>query len=81
VRTKNYLEVIKAILQSRFRSVVGKILIYLIKHSRPDIANMVRELAKFIDGATLVAYREVSRVIRLGTRYSAVLFENGTKEI
>ena len=27
-------------------------LLYLVKHSRPDIANAVRELSKVADGAT-----------------------------
>jgi hypothetical protein len=37
--------------QSIYRSVVG-LLMYLTKHSRPDIANAVRELLKCMDGAT-----------------------------
>ena len=39
-------------------------LLYLIKHSRPDIANVVRELSKWMDGATLASYKEMLRVIR-----------------
>jgi hypothetical protein len=27
-------------------------LLYLVKHSRPDISNAVRELTKVLDGAT-----------------------------
>jgi hypothetical protein len=57
------LKVIKADLKSRFRSGVS-ILRCLIKHSRPDIASLVRELAKCIDGATLEAYKEMLRIIR-----------------
>jgi hypothetical protein len=37
--------------QSKYRSGVG-ILLYLIKHSRPDLANCVKELTKVLDGAT-----------------------------
>jgi hypothetical protein len=37
--------------QKIFRSGVG-MLLYLVKHSRPDIANEVRELSKVADGAT-----------------------------
>ena len=37
--------------QTVFRSGVG-MLLYLVKHSRPDIANAVRELSKVADGAT-----------------------------
>jgi hypothetical protein len=57
------LEVIKADLQSRFRSGVG-MLLYLINHSRPETANVIRELGKCINGATLAAYKKILRVIR-----------------
>jgi hypothetical protein len=60
---KSELEGIEADMQSRYRSGVGTLL-YLIKHSRPDIANVVRELSKCMDGATLAASREMLRVIR-----------------
>jgi hypothetical protein len=63
VRPTNQLEGIKADLQSKFRSGVG-MLIYLIKHSRPNIATVVRELAKCMNGATLATYKEMFRVIR-----------------
>ena len=36
--------------QKRYRLGVG-ILLYLVKHSRPDIANPVRELSKVLDGS------------------------------
>ena len=36
--------------QSMYRSGVGTLL-YLTKHSRPDITNPVRELSKSMDGA------------------------------
>jgi hypothetical protein len=57
VRPKNELEVIEADLHSRFRPGLG-MLLYSIKHLRPDIANVVRELDKCMDGTTLVAYKE-----------------------
>jgi hypothetical protein len=38
--------------QSKFRSGVG-MLLYLVKHSRFDIDNSVRELSKVADGATI----------------------------
>jgi hypothetical protein len=41
----NKLEVIEAYLKSRFRSDMG-VLLYLIKHSRPGIKIVLRELAK-----------------------------------
>ena len=43
-------------MQSRYRSGVG-MLFYLIKYSRPDIGNLMRELSKCNDGATLAAYK------------------------
>ena len=39
-------------------------LLYLVKHSRPDIANAVRELSKSMDKATPAAMKELFRVIK-----------------
>ena len=39
-------------------------LLWLVKHSRPDIANCVRELSKVLDGTTEAAYKEMLRVIK-----------------
>jgi hypothetical protein len=39
-------------------------LLYLVKHSRPDIANAVRELTKCMDKRTPVSYHEILRVVR-----------------
>ncbi len=49
--------------QKLFRSGVG-MLLYLVKHSRPDISNAVRELSKVLDGATPAAFKEMLRVIK-----------------
>jgi hypothetical protein len=49
--------------QSIYRSGVG-MLLYLVKHSRPDISNAVRELSKSMDGASLAAFKELKRVIK-----------------
>ena len=38
-------------------------MLYLIKYSRPDIANSVRELAKCMDKATVAAYKEMKRLL------------------
>jgi hypothetical protein len=46
-----------------YKSGVG-MLLYLVKHSRPDIANVVRELSKMMDGATPAAFKELKRVIK-----------------
>ena len=63
VRPTNEVEGIKADMKSRYRSGAG-IPLYSIKHSRPDIGNVVRELSKYMDVATLAAYKEMLRVIR-----------------
>ena len=47
----------------RYRSGVG-MLLYLIKHSRPDIANAVRELTKLLDAPTEAAVKEMLRCIK-----------------
>ena len=41
--------------QTRYRSGVGMFL-YMVKLSRPDLTNAVRELSKVDDGATLGQY-------------------------
>ena len=48
--------------QKLYCSGVG-MLLYLVKHLRPDIANATRELSKFMDRATPVAYKELMRLI------------------
>ena len=48
--------------QSMYRSGVGTLL-YLTKHSRPDITNPVRELSKSLDGASMAHVTEMYRVI------------------
>jgi hypothetical protein len=39
-------------------------LLFLIKHSRPDLCNTVRELSKCLDGASKAAYKEILRIIK-----------------
>jgi len=39
-------------------------LLYLMKHSRPDIANAVRELTKILDKPTPAALKELKRVMK-----------------
>ena len=56
-------ELLKEEEQALYRSGVGSLL-YLIKHSRPDIANVVRELAKEMTGASQAALKELLRVIK-----------------
>jgi hypothetical protein len=63
VRPADKTEKIDGNLQSKYRSGVG-MLLYLIKYSRPDLANVVRELSKCMDGANLAAYKEMLRVVK-----------------
>ena len=46
-----------------YRSAVGQLL-YLVKYSRPDIANAVRELSKALDGINEGAMKELKRVLK-----------------
>ena len=39
-------------------------LLYLVKHSCPDLANMTRELSKANNGVNLAAYKELLHVIK-----------------
>lgn len=50
-------------LQATYRSGVGSLL-YLMKHSRPDISNAVRELSKVMDGATPAHLKLMYRAIK-----------------
>jgi hypothetical protein len=50
-------------LQLEFRGGIG-MLLHLVKHSRPDIANATRELCKVMDGATEGQWKELRRVLK-----------------
>ena len=63
IRPKDKTEVVSEIEQQKYRSGVGS-LNYLVKHSRLDLSNAVRELAKVLDGATHVQMKDLYRVIR-----------------
>ena len=49
--------------QKEFRSGVGSLL-YLLKHSRPELSNSVRELSKVMDRANKAHQKALYRVIR-----------------
>ncbi|KAG7348743.1 hypothetical protein IV203_011340 [Nitzschia inconspicua] len=49
--------------QKDYRSAVG-MLLYLVKHSRPDLSNSVREVSKVMDGATDEHVTILHRVIK-----------------
>jgi hypothetical protein len=63
VRPNGDCELIDGNLQKRFRSGLG-MLLYLTKYSRPDLCNIVRELSKCMDGASVGTYLELLRVIK-----------------
>ena len=67
--------------QKKYRSGVG-MLLYLVKHSRPDIANAVRELSKVADGATKDHWKALLRVIKyvLSTEYHGLKIKPSLKE-
>ena len=56
-------ELISNEMQKNFRLGVG-MLLYLVKLTRPDICNPVRELSKVMDGANLSHYKMLLRVIK-----------------
>jgi hypothetical protein len=49
--------------QSKFRTGVG-MLMHLVKYSRPEIANAVRECSKVLDGATKRDWNELMRIMK-----------------
>ncbi len=55
-----------------YRSGVG--MLYLVKHTRPDIANAVRELSKALDTPSPCAYKSMLRIVKfvLDTRSLAI---------
>ena len=63
-------------LQSRYRTGVGQIM-FLIKHSRPDLMSAVRELSKVLGKATSAAYKELLRCAKfvIGTKCKGLKFE------
>jgi hypothetical protein len=49
--------------QTLFRSGVGSLL-YLLKHSRPDLSNCIRELTKVMDAANKAHLKALYRVVK-----------------
>jgi hypothetical protein len=68
--------------QTKIRSRVG-MLLYLVKHSRFDIANSVRELSKVADRATVAHWKLLLRCIKyvISTEYLALKLIPNTKEL
>ena len=48
--------------QVRYQSGVGSLL-YIVKHSRPDLNNSVRELSKSMDRANEEGYKKLLQVL------------------
>ena len=67
--------------QTMYRRGVG-LLLYLIKFSRPDISNAVRELSKVMDGATLGNMKSMLRTIKyvLDTRNRVLSYDTSEQE-
>ena len=65
--------------QTRYRCGVG-MLLYLIKFSRPDLSNSVRELSKAMDRATETHYSMMLRVIKyvLRTNDLGLIYDSGS---
>ena len=62
VREKDELQCVSAEKQTLYRLGVG-MLLYLVKYSRPDIANCVRELSKVLDGTTDCAFKRYGAMV------------------
>ena len=80
VRT-NKEDSIDATRQKRYRSGVG-MLLYLIKYSRPDISNAVRELSKAMDMPNEAHWKALIRNLKfvVDTRMKALTYECDFKE-
>lgn len=63
VRPKEDEEKIDHLDQSKHRSSAGT-LNCLVKHTRPDLSNSVRELSKVLDGATPTQFDTPTKVIK-----------------
>ena len=62
IRTKENEEKMSETQQQKYRSGVGTLL-YLVKHSRPDICNAVRELSMVMDAGTQEHYKRMIQVM------------------
>ena len=67
--------------QTGYRRGVGTLL-YLVKYSRPDIANAVRELSKGMQEPSLSHMKELKRVLKfvLGTKNYGIKMEPNVKK-
>ena len=79
MRPKENEELIDNKKQHDYRSGV-EILLYLTKHTRPDIANTVREHSKMIDGATELHYKSLLRLIKYVLDTKEYTLKNETQD-
>ena len=63
IKTTDEEEIVDKEVHRLFRSGVG-MLLYLIKFSRPDISNSVREIAKVMDGPTELQVKSLFRLVK-----------------
>ena len=63
IQPKEKIEAVDKETQSMYRLGVG-MLLYLVKHSQPDIANPTRELLKLMSMALEANWKELLRVIK-----------------
>ena len=75
IRSKSEEGKLKADEQKLYRSGVG-MLLWLTKHSRPDLSNAVREASKVMDGATQEHLKYLLRIVKyaLDTKKHKLLF-------
>ena len=68
--------------QTLYRCGVG-ILLYLVKHTRPDLANATRELSKAIDVANYLHWRKLLHVIvyALKTQEKGIVLKPDLKSV
>jgi hypothetical protein len=52
-------------------------LLFSIKYSRPDLANVVRDLSKCMDGVSHAAYKEMLSVMKF-VRHQVVFSKDAT---
>ena len=79
---RNPEEIIPPAEHALYRSGMG-MLLYLVKHSRPDIANAVRQLSKALDAPNEAAFKEMKRVLKytIDTKNLALRMEPKLDEI
>ena len=64
--------------QKLYRSGVS-MLLFLVKHTRPDLSNSTRELSKVMDKATEGHMKELCRVIKICNQHKGQRFKITTR--